>query len=137
MKNIFLKSFALAILFFTAVLTVSCDKDDDRIDFYKSQNRSEELKGWWKRISNEEHPDYMVFEEFTYKNVTYLENQGYYNPSEGDYWYNNNSHIFSLSVSNFKSNGVENQIPYKMNITKDTLQLYNEATGYYVKATQP
>lgn len=131
-----MKTYIISILI-TAVSMSSCDRDDDRIDFYKSQHRSEELNGWWKRISNEAHPDYMFFDTFTYKSLSYSESLGYYNPAEGDYWYNNDSYIFSLSVGNFKSSGVENKSSYKLNNTKDTLRLGSNPPAYFVKSTQP
>ncbi|MEG0917443.1 MAG: hypothetical protein RSF68_10555 [Myroides sp.] len=139
MKNrVLLKSIiSLCFISILTLINVSCDKDDERIDFYKNQNHSEELKGWWKRINNEEHPYYIVLDAFTFKTVSYSEIHGYYIPPEGDYWYNDDTSIFKLSVGNFKSNGVENQTPYKLSTTKDTLRLGNNPPAYYVKSVQP
>lgn len=54
----------IAVVCTLLLVSLSCDKDDERIDFYKSQNRSHELKGWWRSIDDaSENPYYILSEE--------------------------------------------------------------------------
>lgn len=123
MKNkVLFKITNIAVVCTLLLVSLACDKDDERIDFYKSQNRSQELKGWWRSIDDSsDNPHYMLFEELLYKSVSYSESNGYYLPPEGDYWYNTSTHIYFLAPGNFKGSGTERATPYKLNITKDTL----------------
>jgi len=139
MKNrILLKSIGLFAVSVLSLLNISCDKDDERIDFYKSQNRSQELKGWWRSIDDtSENPHYMLFEELLYKSVSYSEVHGYYIPPEGDYWYNTSTHIHFLAPGNFKGSGTERATPFILNATKDTLSTYSNPAFYFVKSEHP
>lgn len=131
-----LKGVRLFLVTILGMTILSCDKEDDRIDDYKNLNRSEELKGWWRQINEEdENPQYFLFEDFIFKTVSYTESHGYYIPPEGDYWYNTD--IYLLSSGKPGASGVETKMPYKLNETNDTLRVWNNPPGYYVKSVQP
>lgn len=139
MKNIFFKSFALAILFFTAALTVSCDTEgEDLKKYYKNQNHSEELKGWWRKIDRE--PDHgfaskILFENhkvlfYSYNIHTHIYDTSY------DYWYNDATKIYFLTEPDGISKPDERSNSYILNSSKDTLKIYAENPPYiYVKDT--
>lgn len=130
----------LIIALIVGLITSSCDKDDDLLDFYKSQNRSEELKGWWKRIEypENEHSNYYIFEGFMFKQASYSITEGKYIVStDFNYWYNTENTIYVLKEGWKKSKDRDSTIPFRLNTTKDTLQLYNSQPVYFVKELQP
>lgn len=127
------------LLVFTVLGMVSCDNEgEDLIKYYKSQNHSEELKGWWKKINyieNEENPNKIFFDDYKVQFYSFNIHNGQYGNIE-EYWYNDDEKIYLLMPGDFKVKSDEDSYHYQLNATNDTLKIYMENPPYiYVKDT--
>lgn len=117
-RKLLLKSIILSVAGILALTTVSCDKDDDLLDFYSSQNRSEVFFGKWQGVeSDNQH----IFFEFTASEYIISSNM---NDSQSStyVWYNDDQQIHYIRKGKGSSNDARVSIHYKFNSTKDTLK---------------
>lgn len=135
MKNLILKILAVCFVF----VVLSCDyfEGEERLDYYKNQNRSPELMGWWKQINdvnNPNNPPYLNFTNFKFFSYYYSIHTGIY--GEGfQYWYNDATNIYLLAAPSPIDGTSESISPYTLNSTKDTLKMFVVSTPYiYVKS---
>jgi len=136
-----MKSFIFKILLvFTVLGMVSCDNEgEDLIKYYKNQNHSEELKGWWRQINYgqdiADNPHKVLFEDFKMGFYSFQIYNGQYSGNEW-YWYNDDEKIYFLTPGDFKIKSDEEVCYYKLTPSKDTLILYKDNPPYiYVKDT--
>lgn len=133
------KIYKTTICFTIVILSISitsCNKDDDRIDFYKSQHRSEELKGWWRKtneVFNIDHPKHIHLNDVNYFIYGFQSDKQYSKSSY--YWYNDENKIYILSAGDIKVESTENNFNFILNNTKDTLRLMHDPIEIYVKDT--
>lgn len=134
MKNVTYFILAVSIL-----SLISCDTEgEDLRKYYKNQNHSEELKGWWRKIDRE--PDHgfaskILFENYKAIFHSYNIHTGIYNSSY-NYWYNDDTKIYFLTEPDGISRPDERSDNYILNNTNDTLTIYAEYPPYiYVKDT--
>jgi hypothetical protein len=119
-------------------LAFSCNVEgEERLDYYKNQNRSFELMGWWKQINdveNKDNPHHYNFTNFKLFSYYYNIHTGKYGQSF-DYWYNDGTNIYLLDAPSPTGGVNESRHPYAFNDTKDTLTVYISNNSYiYVKS---
>ena len=150
------------LLFCVALTLLSCNEDelDDKIDFYKNQNKSTEIQGFWmlKGIYNSEEPnDYIGTnigisnggiagigpEEIMFLDGTYLRflnksDEGFSMSKKNRfYWFNDKSFIKSVYKYDYGENLSEFQLPYKFGQTNDTLIVQSQGKVLYLLKNEP
>ncbi|GEM_PF-4846030 len=135
MKSLYIN----AVLVFLSLSMVCCDKDDNALyKNYQNQHHSEELKGWWRHIGEEDNK-YPLYEHFTDFMVTTYDYNVYtnkYDHNMGRYWYNDDAKIHYLTIGDYKTKAEEDSYNFVLNPTKDTLKIYMENPPYvFVRST--
>ncbi|HLV46563.1 MAG TPA: hypothetical protein VKY32_05940 [Flavobacterium sp.] len=141
-----------------ALVLLGCNEDelDDKIEFYKQQNKSEEIKGFWilkgtygtgfldtdveigdgyfVRIEAGE----IMFLDDTYLRFLNKSDNGFSMSGKNRfYWFNDDHFIKSVHKLDFGENIFEFQLPYRFGQTKDTLIVFSQEKRVYLIKTEP
>ncbi len=106
------------IVCLTILFSLFSCSDDDLLDFYSSQNRSEVFFGKWQGVeSDNQHISF----EFTASEYIISSNM---NDSQSSTyaWYNDDQQIHYIRKGGGSSNDARVSVYYKFNSTKDTLK---------------